>query len=77
MNATTGWATLIGGIAAYEYTCIRTGNPDALLSRGLDRARARHPMLNIACQGAVVATAAHLLRVVPPKYDIFAVLRIT
>jgi len=71
MRAQHGWAALIAGIAAWEITALRR-NPDALLSRGMDAARARHPALNAACTLTVLITAGHLLRWLPASVDPFS-----
>ncbi|GAC81245.1 hypothetical protein SAMN04488550_4147 [Gordonia malaquae] len=74
------WTSLIVSIAGYEAYCIRSGHADELLSRVLDRARAKHPVANVACRAAVIATALHLCRAYPKRYaryDPFALLRLT
>lgn len=77
MNGSTAWATLIVSIGVYEYTCVRTGKPEQLLSRALDRGRASHPVANVAILGAIAATSLHLARIVPARWDVFSLLRIT
>ncbi|MGO3325334.1 DUF7427 family protein [Gordonia sp. (in: high G+C Gram-positive bacteria)] len=76
MNATRAWTILVAGIGIYEYACIHTGHPEHLLSRGLDRARATHPVANIAVLATIAATAGHLARITPPRLDVFALLHI-
>ncbi|MGB3602732.1 MAG: hypothetical protein WBA38_04170 [Gordonia sp. (in: high G+C Gram-positive bacteria)] len=71
MTAAHGWIGLIAAITAWEVFALRT-NPDLLLSRGADRARAVHPAANIAVHAAVIATAGHLLRAWPDRIDPFA-----
>ena len=68
MTAGQAWIAVIGGIAVYEF-CSREGE---LLSEGVDRARERHWSLNVAVHGVVVVTAAHLLRLMPPRLDPFS-----
>ena len=75
MNGSRAWWVLVGGIAAYEIHALHT-DPDQLLSRALDRARASHPVANIAVLATIAATSAHLARIVPPRIDVFALLHI-
>lgn len=70
MTGSHAWCLLIASIAAYEVYAIRT-DPDQLLSRSLDRARATHPVANVAILAAIAATSAHLARIVPPRMDVF------
>ncbi|AKJ72164.1 hypothetical protein GMA1_67 [Gordonia phage GMA1] len=73
------WWCLIGGVAAWEIYALRT-DPERLLSRALDRGRSTHPVANVACRAAVIATALHLCRAYPKRYaryDPFALLRLT
>jgi hypothetical protein len=72
MRAQHGWAALITGVTAWEGAALRR-DPDALLSRGIDRARARHPALNAACTLAVLVTALHLIRWLPASVDPFRI----
>lgn len=69
------WWYLVGSIAAYETWALRT-DPEQLLSRALDRARATHPVANVAVLAAIAATSAHLARIVPARMDVFALLHI-
>lgn len=68
--STAVWLAGITGVTAYEVWALRH-NPDQLLSRALDRARATHPVANAAILAAIAATAGHLTRIVPPELDIF------
>ena len=68
MSAERAWLTLIAVITIWEVHALRT-NPDRLLSRGVDRIRARHRGLNLATHAVVLATAAHLLRLLPAHLD--------
>lgn len=70
MTAGKAWLTLITAITTWEIYALRT-NPDRLLSRGMDAARASHPATNAACTVAVIITAAHLLRCIPSAVDPF------
>lgn len=65
MTATHGWIGLLFGITAWEVFALRT-NPDRLLSRGMDAARAVHPVADITAHVVVIATAGHLLRRLGP-----------
>lgn len=62
-------AALIGSVIGYESWCIRTGNDDALLSRVVDRLRARHIGIDIAAHAVILTTALHLLRRLPSRLD--------
>lgn len=70
MTAGHAWAVLAVGVSAYEVCC----RPGELLSHGVDRARARHPLADVAVHAAVLVTAAHLLRWLPPKVDPYTAL---
>ena len=59
------WAALGLSIAVYEALV----QEDQLLSRGVDRARASGVAVNVVVSASIVVTAAHLLRVVPPRLD--------
>lgn len=59
-------AALIGSVIGYEAWCIRTGHDDDLLSRVVDRLRARHLILDIAAHAVILTTALHLLRRLGP-----------
>lgn len=65
VTAARMWAALGLSIAVYEALV----QEEQLLSRGVDRARAISPALNVAVSGAIVVTAAHLLRAIPQKLD--------
>ena len=71
MSAERAWLTLIAVITIWEVHALRT-NPDRLLSRGVDRLRARHHSTNLAAHVVVLATAAHLLRLLPTHLDPYA-----
>lgn len=77
MNGSTAWTALIVSVGVYEYACVKTGHPEQLMSRALDRGRASHPVANVAILGAIAATSLHLARVIPAKWDVFSLLRIT
>ena len=70
------WTSLIVSIAGYEAYCIRSERKDELLSRVLDRARAKHPVANVAILATIAATSLHLARAVPSRFDVFALLHI-
>lgn len=60
--ANVAWATLIAGVAIYDWRC-----PEgATLSEACDRAIEKHPLLTVAAIGSV---ALHLLNVLPPQVD--------
>ena len=65
VTAARMWAVIGLSVAAYEALV----DEEQLLSRGVDRARALHPAVNVVVSGAIVVTAAHLLRTIPPKLD--------
>ncbi|MEJ9078574.1 hypothetical protein WKY82_09150 [Gordonia malaquae] len=73
---TRAWTALVIGIAGYEAYCIRSERQDELLSRVLDRARAKHPVANVAILATIAATSLHLARAVPSRFDVFALLHI-
>ncbi|WP_336818977.1 DUF7427 family protein [Gordonia sp. MMO-8] len=75
MSGGRAWWCLIGGVAAWEIYALRT-DPERLLSRALDRGRATHPVANVAVLAAIAATSLHLARVVPSRFDVFALLHI-
>ncbi|AUH68503.1 MULTISPECIES: DUF7427 family protein [Gordonia] len=62
-------AALIGSVIGYEAWCIRTGHHDALLSRTVDRLRARHIAIDIAAHLIIGTTALHLVRRLPAALD--------
>lgn len=76
MNGSRAWLLLITAISAYEVHCIRSDRHDELLSRALDRARASHPVANVAVLTTIAATSLHLARLTPARYDVFALLHI-
>ena len=61
------WVTLVGGVIAYETWALRN-NPDLLLSRCMDRLRARHTAYNVAAHLIIGTTALHLVRGYPKRY---------
>lgn len=62
---------LIASVALWEARCVRR-DPDALLSRAVDRLRARHATVDVAAHAAVIVTALHLLRRIPSALDPYA-----
>lgn len=56
------WVTLAVGIAAYELAA----PADELLSQAVDRYRRAHPAITVAL---ICYVAAHLLRIIPPRWD--------
>lgn len=62
------WITLVGGVIAYE-TWALLRSPDMLLSRCMDRLRARHTAYNIAAHLIIGTTALHLVRRIPAAMD--------
>lgn len=75
MTAGKAWLTLVTAITAWEIYALRT-DADLLLSRGLDRGRATHPVANVAILAAIAATSLHLARAIPARMDVFALLHI-
>lgn len=66
LTAGRNWAITAGVIAALEIAC-----PDGeTLSEGVDRALER-PFTRYAAVAGIGITAAHLLNVIPEKYDPF------
>lgn len=66
LNAKTGWVATLGVAAAYEILC-----PEGeTLSEGVDRAL-EHDSLKYAAIAGIGITAAHLLNLIPEKYDPF------
>lgn len=61
---------LLVAVVAYEVAA----RDEQLLSRGVDRARAKHPALDAAITSAIVVTAGHLLRVWPARLDPFGMM---
>lgn len=58
-------AVLVAGVVVYEVAA-----PDGqLISHGMDRLRARSVVLDVAAHVVVVVTAAHLLRLLPARWD--------
>lgn len=64
VTAARMWAVIGLSVAVYEALV----DEEQLLGR-MDRARAVHPAVNVVVSGAIVVTAAHLLRTIPPKLD--------
>lgn len=58
----SAWLVLLIGVAAYE----AFSPPGELMSEAADRARVVHPFLTDL---AIVYVAAHLLRVIPERFD--------
>ena len=66
VTAGRAWAVLVAGIAVYEALC-----PEGhLLTDGI-RSAQRTALGHVATSGAVIATAAHLVGVLPPAVDPF------
>ena len=59
--ADRAWITLAAGILTYEILA-----EDELLSEAVDRYRRRHPIITQMVIGYV---AAHLLRIIPRRFD--------
>ena len=70
MSARDAWSVLLAAVIGYEVAA----GEEELLSRGVDRARAKSPAANAAVTGAVVVTALHLLRWIPHGVDPFRLL---
>lgn len=66
---TYGWVALAAGVAAFDYLAPET------LSHAVDRALER-PYGRIAAIGAIAVTSAHLLNLIPSKYDPFCLIGI-
>lgn len=64
--STIGWATLIGGIAAYDFLC---KDGDTLTERAWDLQKSR--LGKAVVTGVIGATALHLLHLLPPAVDPF------
>jgi len=62
LTASNGWKGLIAAVAVYEVVCAE----EELLSRGLDRLMARHPVWPRA---AVLVVALHLINWLPARFD--------
>lgn len=77
MTAGRAWALLVAAIVWWERRCYRMGRPEHLLSRGMDRARAKHRVTRYGLNVAVIATALHLLRWIPERFDVFQAIRWT
>ena len=73
MRGETAALALLTAVTVYEVDCLRRGDHDALLSRVVDRLRARHPIVDVATRTVIVATAAHLCRLVPGSLDVYRV----
>ena len=65
-TAKRAWTGFVVWITAYEMLCIE----DELMSRGMDKFRERHPIL---AWYFVLATAGHLLRIIPKGLDVYQV----
>ena len=59
-------------ITAWEIAALRH-DPDALISRAVDRIRGRHPIIDVTVRAAIVATALHLGRLIPRSLDVYRV----
>ncbi|MEJ9080772.1 hypothetical protein WKY82_20350 [Gordonia malaquae] len=66
------WSILLGSVVAYEAQCVARDRPEDLLTRGVARARSRSPRHRAGVDAAIVITAAHLIGVLPPRIDPFA-----
>lgn len=65
VNGERAWLAIAAGVVVYEALC-----PEGqLLSDACDRARARHPLL---VHAAMAVTVAHLLRLLPARFDPYA-----
>ncbi|MGB3707617.1 DUF7427 family protein [Gordonia sp. (in: high G+C Gram-positive bacteria)] len=62
----------IAAITAWEIACIRRGRHDDLLSRVMDRLRAKHIAIDIAAHAVILTTALHLVRRIPSGLDPYA-----
>lgn len=77
MTAGPAWALLVAAVLWWERQCYRSGRPEHLLSRGMDRARNRNRVMRCVLDGAVIATALHLLRWIPDRLDVYQAVRWT
>lgn len=68
VTAEKAWIVLLAAICAWEIAC----PAGQTLSEGVDRVRGGHIAANTAVHIAILATSGHLLRLVPPKYDLIA-----
>ena len=66
MTAGRGWAFIAAFTIAWELLC----DPDHLLSRGMDRARA-NPLLRVLIDAFLVVTLLHLTRNINPRWDVY------
>lgn len=66
LTARNNWLIAGGVIAGLEIACPK----GETMSEGVDRAL-EHPKFRYMAIGAVAVTAAHLLNVIPEKYDPF------
>lgn len=73
MTAPRAWAVLLSAVMVYEITT----TDDELLSRGVDRARALHPVVNAGVCTAIAVTALHLTRCLPHTLDPFELLALS
>ena len=62
LTATNGWTILLAAVTVYELAC----KEEELLSRGLDRLMAKHPVWPRA---AVLVVALHLINWLPARFD--------
>ena len=74
MRGETAIAVGLAAVTAWEIAALRH-DPDALISRAVDRIRGRHPVIDITVRAAIIATAGHLCRLVPRELDVFTLAR--
>lgn len=65
LKARYAWPLGISIVIAYELLC----DEHELLSRGMDRARATHPVIRMAIDAGLVFTLLHLTRSYPDRYQ--------
>ncbi|WP_336791788.1 DUF7427 family protein [Gordonia malaquae] len=70
-------AALVALVVVWERRCHRSGQLEHLISRVVDRLRARHRVIRWFVNYVVVATALHLLRWVPARFDVYQAMRWT